>query len=999
MGACPGRATQAATFAVTSTADAGAGTLRAAVEAANAAPSDDSIVFDAGVFASKQTITLASQLSIGGGALSIAGPSQGVVVSGGGATRVLNVSAGANASLSNLTIADGRLSGQNSGAGIYNGGTLALSFVTLAGNTGQDEGGAIFNQAGALTLSNCTLSGNTSQNFGGAIGSTGGTLSLFNCTLAANTVLSTNGNHTAGGTLDLYGGASATIASSTIAANAGQDASLGGTGGILIEANAALSISNTIVAGNSNADIVVLSGSGSNGGVLTSGGYNLIGNAGASFNGPGDKTGVADAGLNALADNGGPTQTVSLRSSSPALNAGNPNESGAFDQRGAGFARVVSGRRDIGAFEASFAGNAAPTNLTLSNQNLAENQPAGTPVGTFGTTDPNAGDTFTYSLVAGAGDGGNAAFAINGQTLVTTASFDFETRNSYSIRVQTDDGRGGALQKNFVIGVTDVYEETPSLVVTTLDDVADYADNKTSLREAINFANSNPDTSAITFAPNVRGLLIVHGNLPLFSTNVTVQGPGAGALTVTSDAPNNNQAGSIFFVLPQAIASFSGLTIGGPTRTNAITGILNSGAALVNDCAFVADGDGIVNGGNITLNNCTVSGCLTGVDNQMQATLNNCTLSNNANGIDSRGSATLNNCTVSGNSNIGLTNSYQVTLHNALIVGNDVNVRDLTSSGSTSGGFGGFSVVIDGFGGFTNSGVPGGGITDGGGNLTTGSAADAKLGPLQNNGGPTQTQALLPGSPAIDAGTLPGTGEFDQRGAGFARVSNGRVDIGAYEVQSRAPLASDTKASGTVGQPLSFQLAATDPENNRLAYFVVSGTLPAGLGLNANSGLIFGTPTAPGVSKLTFKVNDGTADSNIANLTLTLNAPASLVVTTTDDVVSQSDGLTSLREAINFANSNPRLQRHHLCRQRARHHPTAKRVAGPDDAHRNQRAGRGEPERGRGALPRLRFVHRGRPDQRHHQRPDAGLWPHRSEQRGQRHALQLRPARQRAGRA
>ena len=61
---------------------------------------------------------------------------------------------------------------------------------------------------------------------------------------------------------------------------------------------------------------------------------------------------------------------------------------------------------------------------------------------------------------------------------------------------------------------------------------------------------------------------------------------------------------------------------------------------------------------------------------------------------------------------------------------------------------------------------------------------DPHLGPLQNNGGPTQTQALLPGSPAINAGNPAGCRDAlgalllaDQRG--FPRL--GRCDIGAYE--------------------------------------------------------------------------------------------------------------------------------------------------------------------------------------------------------------------------
>ena len=59
---------------------------------------------------------------------------------------------------------------------------------------------------------------------------------------------------------------------------------------------------------------------------------------------------------------------------------------------------------------------------------------------------------------------------------------------------------------------------------------------------------------------------------------------------------------------------------------------------------------------------------------------------------------------------------------------------------------------------------------------------------LKDNGGRTRTHALVAGSPALDAGdpTIASPPEYDQRGAGFARVSNGRIDIGAYELQVSA---------------------------------------------------------------------------------------------------------------------------------------------------------------------------------------------------------------------
>ncbi|MEM9352643.1 MAG: choice-of-anchor Q domain-containing protein [Planctomycetota bacterium] len=70
---------------------------------------------------------------------------------------------------------------------------------------------------------------------------------------------------------------------------------------------------------------------------------------------------------------------------------------------------------------------------------------------------------------------------------------------------------------------------------------------------------------------------------------------------------------------------------------------------------------------------------------------------------------------------------------------------------------------------------------------------DPFLGPLQDNGGPTPTHALLPGSPAIDAGDpsalagVDGVPEFDQRGPGFTRVAGAAIDIGAFEVQTQPP--------------------------------------------------------------------------------------------------------------------------------------------------------------------------------------------------------------------
>ena len=129
--------------------------------------------------------------------------------------------------------------------------------------------------------------------------------------------------------------------------------------------------------------------------------------------------------------------------------------------------------------------NDAPTGISLDNSSVAENQPSGTAVGNFSTTDPDTGDTFTYNLVSGEGDDENASFTIADSQLRTVASFDYETKNSYSIRVQTTDS--GMLY----------YEEAFNITVTNANDppVA-VADNATTLENTpvnIDVLNNDSD--------------------------------------------------------------------------------------------------------------------------------------------------------------------------------------------------------------------------------------------------------------------------------------------------------------------------------------------------------------------------------------------------------------------------------------------------------------------------------------------------------------------------
>ena len=116
--------------------------------------------------------------------------------------------------------------------------------------------------------------------------------------------------------------------------------------------------------------------------------------------------------------------------------------------------------------------NETPTSVGLSSSSIAENQAVGTAVGVLSTSDPDGGNTFTYGLVSGTGSSDNDAFQIVGDQLQTAASFDYEVKNSYSIRIRTTDQGGLWFEKAFTISVSNV-NETPTDVVLSNASVAE----------------------------------------------------------------------------------------------------------------------------------------------------------------------------------------------------------------------------------------------------------------------------------------------------------------------------------------------------------------------------------------------------------------------------------------------------------------------------------------------------------------------------------------------
>jgi RHS repeat-associated protein len=98
--------------------------------------------------------------------------------------------------------------------------------------------------------------------------------------------------------------------------------------------------------------------------------------------------------------------------------------------------------------------NETPTDIIISSSAVLESQAIGTVVGNLTTTDPDTGNTFTYSLVTGAGSTDNSLFTITNNQLKTNAVFNYDTKNSYNTRLRTTDQNGLFYEESLAIQVT-----------------------------------------------------------------------------------------------------------------------------------------------------------------------------------------------------------------------------------------------------------------------------------------------------------------------------------------------------------------------------------------------------------------------------------------------------------------------------------------------------------------------------------------------------------------
>ncbi|MFZ4470583.1 MAG: cadherin domain-containing protein, partial [Pirellula sp.] len=157
--------------------------------------------------------------------------------------------------------------------------------------------------------------------------------------------------------------------------------------------------------------------------------------------------------------------------------------------------------------------NDPPTAVVLSNSTVPENSPTGTTVGSFASTDADDGDTHTYSFVTGAGDADNTLFAIVGNELITRNIFNFESRSTYSVRIQTQDAGGLVFEQLFPISITNV-NESPTSVRISRRSIAENSPIGTVLGTL-----STTDTDTLTDTEFVYSLVSGTGdsNNPLFT--------------------------------------------------------------------------------------------------------------------------------------------------------------------------------------------------------------------------------------------------------------------------------------------------------------------------------------------------------------------------------------------------------------------------------------------------------------------------------------------------
>ncbi len=164
------------------------------------------------------------------------------------------------------------------------------------------------------------------------------------------------------------------------------------------------------------------------------------------------------------------------------------------------------------------------------------------------------------------------------------------------------------------------------------------------------------------------------------------------------------------------------------------------------------------------------------------------------------------------------------------------------------------------------------------GNLvgTSTDPVDPKLGPLADNGGPTQTCALLKGSPAIDMGSNPANLPTDQRGSGFVREAGATSDMGSYEYQTAVTGISPAQGPATGGTTVT--IAGTAFTGATAVHF--GSTAAAAFVVDSDTQITAVSPAGTGVVDVTVTTSTGTsATSSADQFSYQVTSPTTTTVT------------------------------------------------------------------------------------------------------------------------
>lgn len=848
-------------FVVTTDADLVAGSLRQAVADANAFIGADTITFDPLFFSTPRTMTVTAafgSIEINE-AVSIVGPGTNLVTANGNnATRIFDTVGAPTDAVINISgmtfsggkgvqggairvsdeqlvlnncVFNGNISPSYGGAiGVIFGGGLTATDCVFTNNVAPaGDGGAIFISANSsISLQRCTLSGNQADR-GGAIYCNSG-LNLDSCTVSGNQATGVAGGGEGGGIfISHYGIQTTVIHNSTISGNKAQTSG----GGIYCDgyfANALSILNSTITAniavtgkgggvGRGTAYLTTISGS------IISGNNNATapdifspGVVNVNYSAIGDPNGfmlTSEGGnlpfgtnlkLGPLANNGGPTQTHKPLAGSPVIDAGSNVVLFGFDQRGV--TRTIGKSTDIGSVEVALpliVTNSADSGFGSLRQNISD-----------ANIDPGA-NTITFDPV----------FFSNPQT----------------IRVNT-----GELLITESVTITG-----PGSTKVVLD--------AQGMNRVINISIPAPG-STVTLS----GLTITGGN-----TAQAGGGISAGVATlnltdcvITGNTANGSGGGIVTGGLVQTLtldhcvvannfSSFShggGLSFESGSKINAFDSTFSGNSAY-----FAGGGIDIYLGGSALLSGCTISGntsnsiggglYINGTVGAGGMMIRNSTISGNSapsgGGIlvsSITGTLTVQNSTITNNSATagkggGIANATTnglIALESTIISGNSTVVAgpDVSAPGTVNATTSLFGSIA----GITTLNMDA--IT----NSLKGQAP--LLGPLANNGGPTKTHALLPGSPAINNGSNPAFQLTDQRDGGFVRVFGGSPDIGAFEVQTTSKVTSvvinngDAQRSRVTTITVTFDQIVTMPVPAESAFQLRRQSDGLVIGLSAN---------------------------------------------------------------------------------------------------------------------------------------------------------------------